>query len=284
MYYFSAALVSIFFLLIGSETFAQTSSSYEHSFCQRISEGPERIFLAKADSEITSTQDTSQIRVTYLSHSSFRLITPDGLEISTDYTGFDGSLGTPDVATMNTIHNGHFTLTPDTGIRHVFHGWKDHETKIKADHYLRLGDTIVRNVTTDFTAPNTGFRPDENSIFVFEVAGLCIGHLGHLHQVPTDEQFTEIGQLDVIFFPVSGLRHFGLEGMQKIIDRFGANLILPMHWYDLNEFHAFLSQVEGRFQIDGRNDSSAMISFSSLPKTPTMLILTPETSFGLFPE
>lgn len=279
-----ATMISAFILLGGGSVAAQSNSSPQHSFCQRVSSGPERIFLANSGTQNASNQDKSEIRITYLSHASFRIETQDGLEISTDYTGFDGSLDIPDVATMNTIHNGHFTLTPNADIQHVLHGWKDYETKAIATHYLRIGDTIIRNVTTDFDAPHTGFRPDENSIFVFEVAGLCIGHLGHLHKVPTDEQIAKIGLLDVVLFPVSGLRQFRFEGMQEIVRRLGANLIIPMHWYDLSEFHSFLNRIEGHYRVDGRNENSAQLSLRSLPNEPTMLILTPETSFGLFPE
>ena len=38
---------------------------------------------------------------------------------------------------------------------------------------------------------------DGNSIFIFEVAGLCIGHLGHLHHELDEGHYAEIGRLDV---------------------------------------------------------------------------------------
>ena len=133
-----ATIISAFILLDGNVVAAQSNSTPQHSFCQRVSSGPERIFFANTEASNTQIQDKSEIRITYLSHASFRIETQDGLEISTDYTGFDGSLNTPDVATMNTIHNGHFTLTPHANIQHVLHGWKDYKTKAKASHYLSL--------------------------------------------------------------------------------------------------------------------------------------------------
>jgi hypothetical protein len=57
---------------------------------------------------------------------------------------------------------------------------------IPAEHRLDLGDMLVRNVTTDTRGPfGEGAQRDGNSIFIFEAAGLCIGHLGHLHQIPS---------------------------------------------------------------------------------------------------
>jgi hypothetical protein len=45
-------------------------------------------------------------------------------------------------------------------------------------------------VTTDIRRyfgddSNSEMIKDVNSIFIFEVAGLCIGHLGHLHHTTT---------------------------------------------------------------------------------------------------
>jgi L-ascorbate metabolism protein UlaG (beta-lactamase superfamily) len=40
---------------------------------------------------------------------------------------------------------------------------------------------------------------------VFEIANLCIGHLGHLHQTLTQQQLDEIGRLDVVLAPVTAI-------------------------------------------------------------------------------
>jgi hypothetical protein len=67
-----------------------------------------------------------------------------------------------------------------------------------AEHRLDLGEMLVRNVPTDlrgrFGGPSEAYG---NSIFVFEVEGLCIGHLGHLHHTPTPEQYAAI---DTLYF------------------------------------------------------------------------------------
>ena len=64
----------------------------------------------------------------------------------------------------------------------------------------------MRNVSTDIrvAARRRHVEPSGNSIFVFEVAGLCIGHLGHLHHEPDAEQYAALGRLDVVMAPVDG--------------------------------------------------------------------------------
>ncbi|MGO8205094.1 MBL fold metallo-hydrolase, partial [Rhizobium ruizarguesonis] len=76
----------------------------------------------------------------------------------------------------------------------------------KANINLVVGDAYIRNVTTDilFSYGLGGAHENGNSIFIFEIAGLCIGHLGHLHYELTDAHYTEIGLLDIVMVPVDG--------------------------------------------------------------------------------
>ena len=57
---------------------------------------------------------------------------------------------------------------------------------------------------------------DGNSIFIFEVAGLCIGHLGHLHHKLDDSHFAQIGRLDILMVPIDGTYTMSLDGISEI--------------------------------------------------------------------
>ena len=206
------------------------AQSQQGSFCRPVAQFENGILKASFGDDLVLAQAKQNVTITYLAHSSFRIETSEGLNIATDFTGFLGSKQLPDIATMNTVHTGHFTFVPDENIKHVLQGWaKDGEP---SRHYVRINDTIVRNITTDFTSEATGFRPDENSIFVYETDGLCIGHLGQLHEYPTEEQLAEIGRLDVMMMPISGIQTLSLDDIDRLIKRLGVRIILPMHWHD----------------------------------------------------
>jgi L-ascorbate metabolism protein UlaG (beta-lactamase superfamily) len=64
-------------------------------------------------------------------------------------------------------------------------------------------DLHIRNVPTNVREFG-GARMNGNSIFVFEVADLCIAHLGHLHHTLTDVHLGELGQIDVLLVPADG--------------------------------------------------------------------------------
>lgn len=77
----------------------------------------------------------------------------------------------------------------------------------------------IHNIATNIRDWNGGTINNGNSIFIFEIAGLCIGHLGHLHHTLTAEQLQAIGQLDVVMVPVDGGYTMDIGGMIEVLAR-----------------------------------------------------------------
>ncbi len=216
-----------------------------------------------------------RVRITYVDHATFVLETPGGLVAATDYTGFLGASDVvPDVVTMNNAHGTHWTDSPDPRIAHVLRGWGDGTGP--AEVSLDLGEMLVRNVTTDQRSrTGEGIRRDANSIFVFEVAGLCIGHLGHLHQVPSPAQYAMIGRLDVVMVPVDGGYTMDTASMAEVIKRLRSSVVLPMHWFSGASLEMFLADMEGAFQVVRAGTSHLEVALTDLPSRPTILVLEP---------
>src|ERR1700749_2508095 len=138
----------------------------------------------------------NEVAITYGGHSTYYIDTPGGIRIATDWNGGYRMGRLPDVVTMNRAHSTHYTLFPDPKIRHVLHGWAEDGVPAKISE--RIGDVTIRNVTTDirrFYGDTSGVNmiKDGNSIFIFEVAGLCSGHLGQLLHQPDDLPFAALG-------------------------------------------------------------------------------------------
>jgi L-ascorbate metabolism protein UlaG (beta-lactamase superfamily) len=215
------------------------------------------------------------VTISYAGHSTYVIDTPGGVRIATDYSGHyhvPGKL--PDIATMNRAHSTHYTLNPDPRIRHVLHGWASNGP---AKHYLTVDDVLVRNVTTDirgFVSRDTGIavQADGNSIFIFEVAGLCIGHLGHLHHRLEDVHIAEMGRVDVLMVPIDGGLTMSLDGMGEIVRKLRSSVVLPMHRFG-TPIEDFMARMKNQFAIDRRFERSLSISLDTLPKEPTIIIL-----------
>ena len=215
------------------------------------------------------------VRIRYLQHASFALQTAGGLLAVTDYTGVIGNPDVvPDIVTMNNAHSTHYTDHPDPRIPLVLRGWGPlgHPAAIDID----LGEMRIRNVTTDLRGPfGEGARKDGNSIFIFEVAGLCIGHLSHLHQIPTALQYAAIGRLDVVMVPVDGTYTMDQAAMADVVRHLHARIVLPMHWFTAEGLAAFLLQLREDFTIVVPGTAEIEVSRASLPLKPEVVVLEP---------
>ncbi|WP_254446445.1 MBL fold metallo-hydrolase [Ruegeria sp. HKCCD8929] len=215
------------------------------------------------------------VRLSYIAHASFLLQTPGGITAVTDFTGFIGSAPLiPDVVTMNHAHETHWTAHPDPAIPHVLPGWGPFGEGV--EHHLDLGEMLIRNVSTDIRSSFAGVEEKGNSIFVFEVEGLCIGHLGHLHHVPTEAQFAALGRLDVVMAAVDGGTTMPLPDMIKVLKRLKSSIIIPMHWFSTYSLGAFTVGIQDEFPVQRDGVSEIEVSLRTLPDRPTVVVLEPQ--------
>lgn len=238
------------------------------SICQAIANAPQAVPVVPVAGRPLNRE---QVRISYILHSTYLIETPKGVTIATDYNGYAGGTTPPRVVTMNKAHSSHFTMNPDPAIETVLPGWNPNGGPI--DHDVVVGDTYIRNVTTDIRSGFGGREPDANSIFIFEVAGLCIGHLGHLHHELEDRHIAQIGRLDVVMVPIDGGLTIGHEKMGNIVKRLRASVILPMHRRG-SSINSFLNLFGSDFAHEFRLDESITVSLRNLPKQPTIVILS----------
>ena len=266
--YFTAVL-ALFGVLAATAAAAQDA---QRSECLAMANAGPRAMPVSLRS---AAAKTDEVAITYAGHSTYYIDTPGGLRIATDFSGAYTTGRLPDVVTMNRAHGTHYTLSPDPRIPHVLHGWGDDGQPAKIAE--RIGDVFIRNVTTDirryFGDDTSGeMIKDGNSIFIFEVAGLCIGHLGHLHHQLDDSHFAAIGRLDIVMVPIDGTYTMSLDGISDITRRLRAAVVLPMHRF-MTPLDEFMRKIGQQFAIDMRTERTLTISRETLPSTPTVIIL-----------
>jgi L-ascorbate metabolism protein UlaG (beta-lactamase superfamily) len=264
--------ISAVFALLGSLIASAAAQDAPRSECLAMADAPPRatpVGLRRIAAR------TDEVAITYAGHSTYYIDTPGGVRIATDYNGAYRTGRLPDVVTMNRAHSTHYSLFPDPRIPHVLHGWGDDGQPARIAE--RIGDVFIRNVTTDIRryfgdASSAEMIKDGNSIFIFEVAGLCIGHLGHLHHKLDDSHFAAIGRLDIVMVPIDGTYTMSLDGISDITRRLRASVVLPMHRF-MTPLDEFMRRIGQQFAIDVRTERTLRISRDSLPGTPTVIIL-----------
>ena len=215
--------------------------------------------------------ERDQVRINYVGHSTFLIESPQLVRIATDYSDGVRPPILPDIATMNHAHSSHYTLSPDPGIKYVLHGWADDEKPARID--LQYKDVRVRNVPTNIRTFEGGTERHGNSIFIFEVANLCIAHLGHLHHTLTQQQLNEIGRVDIVLVPVDGSYTLDLDGMVEVLHSLKASLMIPMHYFSAYTLDRFLQRVRLEWDVEVAEIPSLVVSKSSLPAKPKVLVL-----------
>lgn len=230
--------------------------------CAPIAMTGPRVWLASSDPALT---------ITFLGHASFLLETPGGIQAVTDYSGIVQRADPPDLVTMNHAHGSHFTLSPDPRIRHVLHGWQEGPKPPAYD--VRVGDLHVTNLPTNIRDWNGGTEINGNSIFVFEAAGLCVAHLGHLHHLLEPTDLDALGRIDILMIMVDGGYSLGQRDARAVVDQIHPRVVLPMHYFTIDRLHAFLELMRRDYAIVRNEGPTVSLSRSTLPDRPTVIAL-----------
>ena len=270
---FRSALVAAGFMLGISAGHAQKAAPDR---CLAFAEAPSPGWGAPGLPVMRAALEPHQVGLRYLGHSTFYLTSPKGVSAVTDYNDYISVSPTPTIATMNLAHDTHHSLNPDPNIKHVLKGWNPNPDKAQI-HDLTELDLRVRNIPTNIRtfSDESAYRKYGNSIFIFEVSGLCIAHLGHLHHTLTVQQLAQVGQMDVVLVPVDGSYTLDVVGMIEVLKALKAPLIIPMHYFSEFTLARFTDAAQKEFAVRRLPTSEIKISRDIMPPKSEVWVLPP---------
>jgi L-ascorbate metabolism protein UlaG (beta-lactamase superfamily) len=172
----------------------------------------------------------ASVTLTWLGQSTFVMSTSTGLKALIDPTNPGAYTPSPvgglDVVTVSHEHPDHNYLQLATGSPLVLRG-------LASNEYATIDQTIkgvrVRTVPT-YHDPQQGAQRGKNAVFVFEVGGLRVVHLGDLGQALDAQQASRIGSVDVLMIPVAGGPTIDAKTALDVVDQLKAKVIIPMHY------------------------------------------------------
>jgi L-ascorbate metabolism protein UlaG (beta-lactamase superfamily) len=140
----------------------------------------------------------------------------------------------------------------------------------------KRGNIRIRNVAT-FHDTQNGLQRGKNSVFIVEVDGLVICHLGDLGHELTDAQLKAIGKVDVLMIPIGGIYTINGEQAQAVMKQLKPRLfVLPMHYGvpgydDLAGPEEFLDGLKNVKKTPATNELTFPIDLK--PDGPTVIML-----------
>jgi len=137
-------------------------------------------------------------------------------------------------------------------------------------------DVKIRSVGT-YHDTMQGLQRGKNTIFILEVDGLRIVHLGDLGHTLTEDQIQQIGPVDVLMIPIGGVFTLnGARAKEVIAQLKPKRYILPMH-YGTRVFEDVLPPdefLDGQKNIQRTlNTNELTISTDAVPPEPVIVLL-----------
>jgi len=209
-----------------------------------------------------------QMDINWLGHSCFRIRGRQASIVTDPYPPDLGySLGklTADIVTVSHQHPSHSYVQGVGGKPRLITGPGEYEIR----------GVLILGIAA-FHDEESGGKKGKNTIYLIEVDGVTICHLGDLGHVLTAEQVEEIGDVDVLLLPVGGVSTINAPMAAEVIRQLEPKVVVPMH-YKTPVLNRELGSVEKFLKEMGieRLDSQPKLSLtpSSVPTSTQVFLL-----------
>jgi len=213
------------------------------------------------------------MKVKWLGHASFLITTADGTRIITDpYTAGQGlKYGeineSADIVTVSHEHFDHNNVASVGGNPQVIRDPAPKEVK-----GIRFWGIPT------YHDDNQGKSRGDNTIFVMDVDGVRLCHLGDLGHPLSDQQVADIGKVDVLLAPVGGFFTIDGKGASDVCRKLNPRVVIPMHFkndrcdFPIGGVDDFLKDKEAVIQAEA---TEAEFKPGEFPENTEIVVLDP---------
>lgn len=188
---------------------------------------------------VSPTFADRKIDIRWRGQSFFQVESSKGTRIVFDphaIEGYERKDVTADVLLISHEHNDHnqigaVRIRDKNRIIHGLRPAKDNPRRLEWNEIDKTFDDVrIRSVGSYHDAVK-GMERGLNTIFVVEVDGLRIVHLGDLGHLLSKKQLDEIGPVDVLMIPVGGVYTLNGSDAKAVVEQLKPRWdILPMHY------------------------------------------------------
>ncbi len=208
------------------------------------------------------------MEVSWLGHSCFRLKGSQAVIITDPCPpdlGYPPGKPTARIVTVSHQHPSHSYVKGVAGEPRLVVGPGEYE----------ISGVLIIGIATFHDAEGGGKR-GKNTVYLMEVDGVAVCHLGDLGHVLTAEQVEEIGDVDVLLLPVGGVSTINAPMAAEVIRQLEPKVVVPMHYKtptlsrELDPVEKFLKEM-GIEQITPQPKLS--LTPSNLPASTQVFLL-----------
>lgn len=206
--------------------------------------------------------------INWLGHSCFRIRGKQATIVTDPFPpdlGYTLGKPTADIVTVSHQHHGHSYDKGIGGDPRVIAGPGEYDIK----------GVLIIGIAT-FHDADRGQKKGKNTVYLVEIDGITVCHLGDLGHVLTAEQVEEVGDVDVLLLPVGGRSTINAPTAAEVIRQVEPKVVIPMH-YKTPVLKRELEPVESFLKEMGieRPTSQPKLSFnpSNLPMSTQVFLL-----------
>lgn len=209
---------------------------------------------------MTKDAKINDVEISWLGHSCFILKGKEKTVITDPYCPELGySLDTPqaDIVTVSHFHPGHSYVE----------GIADSPKQVKGPGEYEIGNAFITGLPS-YHDNEKGNARGKNTIYLVEMEGLTLCHLGDLGHPLTASMLEELGNCDILFLPVGEVSTISVDVAVEIVRQLTPHIVIPMHYKtdvltkNLERVDKFLGKM-GIHDIEPRAKLS--ITTASLP-------------------
>lgn len=206
--------------------------------------------------------------ITWLGHSCFRIKGSQAVIITDPFPpelGYTLGKQTADIITLSHQHPSHSYVQGIGGEPRIIRGPGEYE----------ISGILIIGIATHHDTQRGQVR-GKNTVYVMEIDGVSVCHLGDLGHVLSSDQVEEIGNVDVLFLPVGGNSTINAAIAAEVILQLEPKAVVPMHYKtaaikrELDSVDVFLKEM-GIGQVEPR--PKLTLSKSNLPLSTQVFLL-----------
>lgn len=167
------------------------------------------------------------MEIQYLGHSCFRIKGKDAILLTDPYSpqiGLKLAKTSADIVTISHQHYDHDNSAVVIGTTK-----RQNPFIISGPGEYEISGVFVYGLAS-FHDQVKGTKRGTNTIYIINIDGIKLAHLGDLGHRLTDEQLEEVNGVDILFVPVGGKYTIDAQQAVEVVGQIEPRIVIPMHY------------------------------------------------------